>query len=169
MDKWWEIIDSDSLMQGDLLENCTFFKPEENFDFEKPIFDRIDKNLIIITQSCDLENGKARVVALCPAYRLDEFANDIPRFQKIDEKENLRKGRYENFLLLQSTNEKNNESLVIDFRDIISLPLDYLKDFAKNNPNRYRLNSPYREYLSQNFARFYMRVGLPIPLSAFKK
>jgi hypothetical protein len=33
---------------------------------------------------------------------------------------------------------------------------------------RWRLQSPFREHFSQAFARFFMRVGLPAAIPAFK-
>lgn len=38
-----------------------------------------------------------------------------------------------------------------------------------NQEKRLSLMSPYKEHLSQAFARFFMRVGLPIDISEFKK
>ncbi len=35
-------------------------------------------------------------------------------------------------------------------------------------PSRLRLLPPYREHLAQGFARFFMRVGLPVDIPAFR-
>jgi NADPH:quinone reductase-like Zn-dependent oxidoreductase len=55
---------------------------------------------------------------------------------------------------------------VVDFHEVFSLPLDFLTAWvqAKGEP-RLRLRPPYREHLSQAFARFFMRVGLPDDIS----
>src|SRR5262245_58818916 len=45
--------------------------------------------------------------------------------------------------------------LVADFGDAFSIPLDYAQQLASAVP-RVRLLPPYREQLSQIFARFYM-------------
>lgn len=39
---------------------------------------------------------------------------------------------------------------------------DIIKGIAERNGKRLRLCPPYREHLSQAFARYFMRVGLPI-------
>jgi hypothetical protein len=56
----------------------------------------------------------------------------------------------------------------VDSRQIVSLPIAYLRRHAGNLGPRWRLQSPYREHFSQAFARFFMRVGLPTAIPAFK-
>jgi len=51
---------------------------------------------------------------------------------------------------------------VIDFHEVLSLPLAFLTAWVHaSGMNRLRLLPPYREHVSQAFARFFMRVGLP--------
>ncbi len=45
--------------------------------------------------------------------------------------------------------------------------LTSLKDLAVRRSPRPRLLPPYREHLAQAFARFFMRVGLPVDIPAF--
>ncbi len=59
-------------------------------------------------------------------------------------------------------------ALVVDFRQIYSLPVAYLRRHAGGLGSRWRLQSPYREHFSQAFARFFMRVGLPTAIPSFK-
>ncbi len=50
----------------------------------------------------------------------------------------------------------------MDFHDIFTLPREFLEGFlSRLSAPRLRLLPPYREHLSQAFARFFMRVGLP--------
>ena len=72
--------------------------------------------------------------------------------------------------LLASPEEprNNRQALVVDFRQIFSLPVAYLKRHADQVSHRWRLQSPYLEHFSQAFARFFMRVGLPVDLPPFK-
>ncbi len=62
----------------------------------------------------------------------------------------------------------NREFRIVDFRCIYTLPLDFCREFAAKSGNRIRLLSPYREHLSQSFARLFMRVGLPADIPPFK-
>ena len=64
--------------------------------------------------------------------------------------------------------DDNREALVVDFREIYSLPSDYLTDHAAQLGLRWRLLSPFLEHFSQAFARFFMRVGLPSTIPEFR-
>ena len=59
---------------------------------------------------------------------------------------------------------------VVELRRVFALPIDFVRDYATNAGQRLRLMPPYREQLSQSFARFFMRVGLPVDIDrdAFK-
>src|SRR5207245_692213 len=57
------------------------------------------------------------------------------------------------------------ELRVVDFHDIFTAPRQFLEDLLRQRGTpRLRLLPPYREHLSQAFARFFMRVGLPEPI-----
>jgi hypothetical protein len=57
---------------------------------------------------------------------------------------------------------------VVSFRQVFSLPFGYIRALASQQSPRLRLLPPYREHLAQAFARFIMRVGLPVDIPAFK-
>jgi hypothetical protein len=51
---------------------------------------------------------------------------------------------------------------VVDFHDLFTIPRAFLETLLRRRGlPRLRLLPPYREHLSQAFARFFMRVGLP--------
>jgi len=58
---------------------------------------------------------------------------------------------------------------IVDFHQIFSLPIAFLREFARLSGSRLRLLPPYREHLGQAFARYFMRVGLPVDIPPFKK
>ena len=120
-------------------------------------------------QSCDLVAGKIDDVVLCPIYEKSELGQ-IRRFQKDDTWEELRRGQHYRYHLLnrcELTNLKR-EFTVVDLAKLFTLPLAFTQAHAKAQGNRIRLQPPYREHLAQSFARFYMRVGLPIDIPKFK-
>ncbi len=125
---------------------------------------------IIVTQSCDLENDKALLVALCPIYPISAFEEVNVNFKQKGAWERVRKGGVEGLHLLASyENPNDNRScFVADFREIYSLPIGYLKYHAEHLGLRRRLQSPYLEHFSQAFARFFMRVGLPSSILPFR-
>ncbi|HIK11162.1 MAG TPA: hypothetical protein IGS52_12970 [Oscillatoriaceae cyanobacterium M33_DOE_052] len=177
IEPFWVQVNEATLRQGDYLPGCLVpvpvFDPTDlaknseskEIDVVFNVFD-----LIVLTQSCDLENNKVRLVALCRIYSLSEFEEINPHLAKRGKWEEVRKGRVEGLHLLASpTNpDDNRAALVVDFREIHSLPYDYLLKQATELGNRWRLKSPFLEHFSQGFAKLFMRVGLPAAIPPFK-
>ena len=171
--EWWLSVNGTRLAQGDLLPDCELpvFTGLERADEEGVIDEEVERGrLIVITQSCDLENNKAEFVALCPIHTLPEFEAYNERFKRSGVWESVRKGRVEGLHMLASPEspDDNRSSFVVDFGHIISLPIEYLSRHASSLGDRWRLHSPYLEHFSQAFARFFMRVGLPSSVAPFK-
>jgi hypothetical protein len=176
--QWWTSVSGKDLAQGDLLSGCLF--PE----FEKapvpqedgsPVEVNVNKgDLIIISQSCDLEQGKLKFVAACPIIALEQFAAVNEAYANTangkGRRENIRKGRVASYHLVASpiAPENNQEALVVDFGQIISLPFGYVATHAESVGDRWRLNSPFLEHFSQALARFFMRVGLPSSIAPYR-
>jgi hypothetical protein len=172
-DRWWQSVSGRSLAQGDLLPDCllpVFVAPtaSQSSDDSQEV-SVLTARLIVVTQSCDLENKKVPFVALCPIHTLDEFAQQNPLFQKAKNWETVRKGQRPALHMIASPEspDVNMQSLVVDFGHIVSLPIDYLEGHAAGIGDRWRLGSPFLEHYSQAFARFFMRVGLPSGIAQF--
>jgi hypothetical protein len=140
--------------------------------------DGIYARTIVMSQACDLENEKVTNVILCPIHPEDalrpEWERDMTAAnQKPTDKawksflKNLRDGRVWNLALLEGRPAADAVTpsvprQVVDFQLIYTLPRTFLTVVAGLNPGtRLRLLPPYREHLSQAFARYFMRVGLP--------
>jgi hypothetical protein len=171
---FWIKVAGSALAQGDLIEKCLvpqfgagFGAAGQNADEIVPV-GRAD--LIVVTQSCDLENNKVALVAMCPAYTLDKFESANPHFKTKGKWEEVRKGRVEGLHLLGCpVNPGDNRGcLVVDFGQIFSLPPAYLAKRAADAGDRWRLDSPFLEHFSQAFARYFMRVGLPSQIPSFR-
>jgi hypothetical protein len=133
-----------------------------------------------MTQACDLVEDKIRNVILCPVYQLKEYRQaweerERQRGQNPTDKsfkrnhEQIRDGRVWNLSMLDSRQVPAGEAglsipiQIVDFHEVFSLPLVFLRQSIQiSGTNRLRLLPPYREHLSQAFARFFMRVGLPV-------
>jgi hypothetical protein len=165
---WYQVGKLADLEQGDLFPDCPIIclpsdlKPilnaKENDEIEiTPDLQRV--NLILMTQSCDLAHQKVEQVLLC-AY--SPFSADVYKKNK----ENIKRERMPALHLIEKCDAKifSFEKQVVDFRAIYTLPKDFVIAFAKTQKIRARLLSPYKEHLSQAFARYFMRVGLPRPL-----
>ncbi|MCD6231462.1 hypothetical protein J7K28_02360 [Candidatus Aerophobetes bacterium] len=114
---------------------------------------------------------KLDLVLVCPIWPLKEFENRSDFFKSRKGKEALRQGNVPGYHLLNKCNfdSFNKDYLVVDFRSVYSVPFDFIVDLAKKKGKRLRLLPPYREHLSQAFARFFIRVGLPVDIPQFDR
>jgi hypothetical protein len=172
MTPFWIAHQGPDLAQGDLLPDCLIptFDPKFGNDGDAETVPVSRGDLIVVTQSCDLVSTKAKFVALCPIFTLDRFEEINSKFKTKGAWEQVRKGRREGLHMLAGTDEpqNNRRALVVDFRQIYSLPFEYLTSHAEQVGTRRRLQSPFVEHFSQAFARFFMRVGLPSAIPPFK-
>jgi hypothetical protein len=166
---WYnEIKNSDEIEQGDMIPDCPIVIPPSKIkvgdepDIEIKLIDSI-----ILSQSCDLANNKIQIVLVCPYFTLKTFIECLPPNEKSKKSikrniDNLRKGFLPGYHLLNKSEDYNIEDyLVVDFRNVYGIQIESLREIAKNLNARQRLLPPYREHLSQAFARYFMRVGLP--------
>ena len=109
-------------------------------------------------------------MAACPIYPIVEYEKINQTLAQKGRWEEIRKGRVEALHLLASPLEPANNrlALVVDFREIYSLPFELLTNQAEAQQPRWRLKPPFLEHFSQAFARFFMRVGLPSAIPPFK-
>ncbi len=168
---WYnEVSNVADLEQGDLIFNCQIIRPtsskcKEGQKIEAKI---CEYNVIIISQSCDLLSKKIELASVCPFYTLKKLENIHKDYQSKAMKEKLRRGHVVGFHLLNKLDMVGiHDCLVVDFKQVYSIPLNLLENMAKSCRKRKRLLPPYREHLSQAFARFYMRVGLPADIPKF--
>lgn len=174
--QWYEELQLiNDITQGDIIKNCyiptpntAFYESILNLDSEvsEPI-DVESADLIILSQVCDIVNDKINSLVLCPVWSLDKLIESNEYFNSSKARESLRQGKEPSYHLLNQY-QSNNISMdysVVDFHQIFSLPKDYLKSITILKEYRLRLLPPYREHLSQAFARYFMRVGLPQDIS----
>ncbi len=156
------------LQQGDLIPNCPIIIPPPSISDGEIELELKEIDSLILSQSCDLVNGKIEIVLVCPYYKLDLFLENLPQQQqgrKAKQKiiENLRKGHLPGYHLLNRDLNLNlvEDYQVVDFRNVYGIQFSSLFELAEKLTPRVRLLPPYREHLSQAFARYFMRVGLP--------
>jgi hypothetical protein len=167
---WYEVVsEEDELMQGDFIKDCPVVIPpsEISDDIKVRI---INYDFVIMSQSCDLVQRKLDLVLVCPVWSLNEFEKKSDFFKSKKGKEALRQGNVPGYHLLNKCEIDGFQTdyLVVDFRSVYSVPFDFIVGLAKRRGKRLRLLPPYREHLSQAFARFFMRVGLPVDIPPFK-
>ena len=191
---WYEDLNSDDpLSQGDLIRACPTLT-YSNVDFtegrsagevlEAAVIAQ-EADCIVMTQACDLEHDHVRDIILCPVYDVDSFRTLYEdELKKKDQKltprswnrrlNDIREGKIWNLNLLNQRGEDREKGQgavsfqIVDFHEIFSLPKMFLLQWMKQKPQpRVRLLPPYREHLSQAFARYFMRVGLPDDIPSF--
>lgn len=167
---WYSIIgETESINQGDIIENCPIMIPPRTIGSGGGIDVDLDEfDVIVMSQSCDLENGKVKFALACPVYKIGDFINRNNFYA--DKKTSLRQGHVIHYQMLHECTITGFECehLIVDFKRIFSIDYKFLKDFVKDKGARKRLLPPYREWLSQMFARSFMRVGLPMDIPPFE-
>ncbi|MEZ2278875.1 MAG: hypothetical protein ACBR12_18395 [Microcoleus sp.] len=145
VEPFWVQVNESTLRQGDYLPGCLVLIPvfdPINFGKNSEIQDvQIELNeldLIILTQSCDLDSKKVAQVVLCAIYPISEFEENNEAFKKKGKWNEVLRGRIEGLHLLASpaNPDNNKEALVVDFREIQTLPYEYVLKHASNlNPH----------------------------------
>jgi len=169
---WYQTLqNSNEVRQGDFVPNCPIIIPPNNLSIpeggEGLELTVKTLNAVVVSQSCDLEHDKLEIVLVCPYYTLTEFFNQLPATERVGrprEKmlKSLQQGNLPSYHLLNRDVANGvADFLVVDFRNVYGVNYDFLKAFIQTVQSRPRLLPPYREHLSQAFARFFMRVGLP--------
>ena len=161
---WYSLVTGDLLEQGDLLSACPLVRPTATNEFL-----RHSADVVILSQSCDLAHDKLEIVQVCPVWPLDQLAAEIDYFRGKRGREELRRGNLPGYHLLNRCELAGHATdyLICDFRSLFGTHVAVAKALAAAQSPRVRLLPPYREHLAQAFARFFMRVGLPVDVPAF--
>jgi hypothetical protein len=184
---WYELVPADHrLTQGDLIFAYPLLARNKPVDPVAAEGDAVRQavrafraDVVVMTQACDLEHDKVENVVLCPHDPLSVFRRSWEqamqdRAQTPSEKawrrtcDDLASGYVWNQCFLNSFTgvDPPLELRVVDFLELYTLPRAFLESLLKcRGSPRIRLLPPYREHLSQAFARFFMRVGLPQPIN----
>ena len=167
---WYTVVGAGaSLSQGDFFDGCPVLIPRMGQAQEgtQLVGGCETYDVVVMSQSCDLAHEKVQLVLVCPVWDLDVFGRSSPYFGSRDGKNRLRRGDSPGYHLLNSCELEGHDRgfRVVDFRNVYGVPFDYLA--AQRDAPRLRLLPPYREHLAQAFARFFMRVGLPLDIPPF--
>jgi hypothetical protein len=171
--QWFGVTEGDDLQQGDIVENCRVYVPvqDQSGEQDELKLEWGERDLIVLSQSCDLVKGQKNLdeVILCELWRISEYKPPNP-FSKKEGLEAVRKGQRPRFHMIGKSEIAGfeREIRIVDLQQIHSMPMSLLRSRASKEKHL-RLLPPYREHLSQSFARVFMRVGLPIDIPPFVK
>ena len=173
---WYEIVSADApVSQGDLLVNCPLLRSRADENHAELARELVEEDALVVTQDCDLAQGKTEDVLLCFCLPLSRFKEDWRRDQEAQSRStkevrwkalcgNITKGYIPNLAMLDPFEAEglSTEHRVVMFSKAYQMPLDYIRaELKRRNEPRLRLVAPFRELIAQSFARCYMRVALP--------
>lgn len=185
---WYAAVEATArLTQGDLIWDCPLlrwklapFRVEGAGELEvlESAVEPFKADVIVMSQACDLEHDKVRNVALCSHYSLSTYRRLWELEMKAQSQnpsdkawkrhcDYIRAGYVWNLSMLNrgAIGELTLEHRVVDFHEVYTMPRTLLESLlGQRGRHRLQLLSPYRDHLSQAFARFFMRVGLPQPI-----
>ena len=183
---WYTVVDChERLDQRDIIPDCpvvtwapgpiTVGQGDDPIQAIVAATEIVREDLVVMTQTCDLNHRKVTVVTLCRHHALERVRQRwtlsmLDRGQSPSDRgwdaycDGLREGRVPNCAMLNGADSTDPEMghRIVEFERAFTIPRDFLESWlSQTGQRRLRLCPPYREHLSQAFARYYMRVGLP--------
>lgn len=174
--------DLERINQGDILEKTEYYKVLHRSETEYNIDTIIFPYVVVLTQDCDLEwDYKKRKEAshenedkflesilVCPAFLSEKVRNGkyLSKLEFLMDSKNTNEWRKikinqnPRFHFLKADSEIKMPELVIDFKHYYTIPREKVYEVKKD---RYKtsVRKLFREDLSQRFAYFLSRIGLP--------
>ncbi len=184
---WYEIASGAELRQGSLLRDFPTAMPPKDVTFDKGqpkiVGGKVKRNdIVVLSQSCDLAQNKSGLVFVAPLVEIESpelvIVAPVVELEKADKlaglrvlqdeellgrfREQIRRGYQPPLHMLAACDIEGyvREIQVVDFRQATTVNFGHLKKVALEANSHVRLLSPFREQLSQAFARFFMRVAL---------
>ena len=144
--KWWEKIDcqDNTILQGDIINNCMILEPQYISVDNNSLNAKCKSiNGIIMTQSCDIENGKVNNILLCTIIPTGEFIQELYKMNKSEKEiinylDSIKKGMVYSYYMLDKCDDES-EYYIVNFNETYSILLNDAIKFAKNTSIRYRL------------------------------
>tara|TARA_B100000315_G_scaffold214078_1_gene212387 strand:- start:292 stop:816 length:525 start_codon:yes stop_codon:yes gene_type:complete len=166
---WYAVVEGNEIEQGDILLDFEVPEVREPVEADSPIVDFVSYDMVVMTQSCDIPKASIEHLVLCPIVQISDAASLNPEFGQPRGKENLRRGNVFAYHLLKECGLPafERDLMVVQFERVIERRKSSVELFVAAQDRRLRLLPPYREHLAQAFARFFMRVGLPIDIPPF--
>ncbi len=172
-------IEEKRICQGDIIKDIRIFTnmdDNESVNIESIFLEYC----VVMTQDCDLmqdfqereynslDNDKhLQTILICPAYLDGNFFDgnhleglSMRKFKASEQSKLKKNDEMKRYYYLQGDSKMQIPNLVVDFKHFFTLSRDYLYSKRKNNYVA-SINELFREGLSQRFANFLSRFGLP--------
>jgi hypothetical protein len=144
------------LTQGNLLDGVSIFRVDETGQVARELV-----RAVVLTQACDLAQGKAKRVVVATVYPAEQLVA-TGEVKAATVRDHIRLGKMFGLYFLPAALEPIPvPESIVDLRDLHTVPRALLEKLAADGKRPGRLNTPYREHLAQHFAVSYMRIALP--------
>lgn len=175
----WYVADQEGVEQGDILldfplvlarsDGTGGYRTED--DTETLSVDIRSASIVVLTQTCDIPKKAQSTLLVAEVHSYDVLTSNGKNnhLKATEYRRALARGTAIQDFLLPPTDDARLSWSIVNFRTIHVVPKDIVLNRADAAASRLRIRSPYKEYLSQAFARFIMRVGLPDTLEEFEK
>ena len=154
----------DPLDQGDIIDGCLLLDLA-TFDLDganPPHMDYALQRIVILTQTCDLANTKARSVVAAVVLNAQSLVEE-KRLKPADIHGLVRVGRIWGWYFLPKNADLGLPEMIVDFRQLHTVRMDLLTALCRRGQRKARIQPLYREHLAKHFADTYSRIGLPEP------
>jgi hypothetical protein len=168
---WYEIVEGDSLEQGDLLPGIRTSRALLDASVEGGVRVRLGRgDYVVLSQSCDLENDKVTEVLLADVRAYQDLAHEVGNIARSTAFRDalIRGADFAYFLLHEFDGPPQLDWSIVNFHQLRLTDITVCRRQAGELGPRLRLVPPYKENLAQCFGRYMMRVALPQNASAFK-
>jgi hypothetical protein len=154
------------LSQGDLINDglqVGLRIGQNPVNLQDPAIEWWTARVIVLSQSCDIVQGKAESVIVATVHNAQALADKGILKGNVIRDQVRRHLVYGWYFLPQVSAPVALPEAIVDLRDVHSIPLAVLQQLVTGGKRIASLTSPYREHLAQHFAVTYMRVALPEP------
>lgn len=176
---------AEPLTQGDLIWDCPVITWSDAPDRQPSVIDEhtlraaqtaILADVVVMTQACDLQQNKVEDVILCAHWGLIDYQAQFQADQRATGQnptarswarhcDDIRHGIQWSRAMLNGEDDAGVDHRIVFFDQVYTMPRIFLESLSRTGQlRRVRLEPPYREHLSQAFARYFMRVGLPVDI-----
>jgi hypothetical protein len=146
------------LTQGDLIDAVPIYRQNESGQVVGELV-----RAVVLTQACDLAQGKAKRVVMATVYPA-ELLVSAGEVKASAVRDHIRLGKmFGLYYLPAAPGPIPIPESIVDLRDLHTVPRSVLEKLAADGKRPARLITPYREHLAQHFAVSYMRIALPEP------
>lgn len=156
--------DHESVDEVDIVENCPLLFVT-GFDLattQPPTVDYALARVVVVTQTCDLAQGKVTQVVVAPAYDAEHVVAER-KLKASDIKGPVRAGRVFGWYFLPANDDFGLPEIIVDLRQLYTVPLDLLEELCRRGERLARIQPLFRGHLGKHLAETYSRIGLPEP------